>query len=79
MKRTEVKVNETGTGKTIILVAPAAPSIARVAYLTLANRYAPEGLTAIFAGGRTTTMNWDGEQRVVHEFWTQRVNPTKED
>lgn len=78
MKRTEVKVNKVD-GQTIILVAPVETKIPRVAYLTLANRYAPEGEKAVMAEGGTGFMDWDGERRMVHEFWTERVNPVVED
>jgi len=79
MNRTEVKVNEVD-GKTVILVAPAEMKIPRVAYLTLANHYAPEGHKAVMAEGGTGFTVWDdGERRMVHEFWTERVNPVVED
>lgn len=72
MKRIEVKVTET-EGNTIILVAPAETRIPRVAYLTLASHYAPEGHKAVMAEGGTGFMDWDGERRMVHEFWTEPV------
>jgi len=79
MKRTEVKVTET-EGNIVILVAPAETKIPRVAYLTLANHYAPEGHKAVMAEGGTGFTVWDdGERRMVHEFWTERVNPVVED
>jgi hypothetical protein len=72
MNRNEVKVNNVD-GQTIILVAPAETRIPRVAYLTLASHYAPEGHKAVMAEGGTGFMDWNGERRMVHEFWTERV------